>query len=456
MKASVEKLSSTRVKLTIEVPFADLQPSMDEAYKRIATQVNIPGFRKGKIPSRIIDQRVGRAVVLEEAVNDAIPSSLAQALIENDIVQLSRPNVDVTQLDEEIGLIYTAELDIRPEFDLPVYSELKVVVDDAEVTEEQIEEQLTALRARFGSLKQVEREARDTDTVLVDLRGSFEGVAVDDITANALSYEVGSESMVPGFDEAVRGAKAGDVRTFVFTPTAGEYTGKQVEVEVTVTTVRERELPDADDSFAMMASEFDTIGELREDVRTRLGRLRLVEQAYQARELVQDELLGAIKMDVPEGAITDEVEQHFADGHGDEAHKSEFESNVRTGLKTRIVLDKIAETEDVQINDSELSQWLIQESQRYGMSPDQFANELVQAGQIESAIAEVRRAKALATVLESVQVVDKSGNAIDLNVVLRGDQPDDEVIEVNEADEADETDAAFDASSDEENFEADE
>ena len=444
MKAAVEKLSSTRVKLTIEVPFADLQPSMDEAYKRIASQVNIPGFRKGKIPARIIDQRVGRAVVLEEAVNDAIPSTLAQALIENDIVQLSRPNVDVTQLDEEAGLIYTAELDIRPEFDLPKYSDLKVVVDNAEVTEEQVEEQLTALRARFGSLKPVEREARDTDTVLVDLRGSFEGVAVDDITANALSYEVGSDSMVPGFDEAVRGAKAGDVRTFVFTPTAGEYTGKQVEVEVTVTAVRERELPDADDSFAMMASEFDTIGELREDVRTRLGRLRLVEQAYQARELVQDELLGAIKMDVPEGAITDEIEQHFADGHGDEAHKAEFESNVRTGLKTRIVLDKIAETEDVQINDSELSQWLIQESQRYGMSPDQFANELVQAGQIEAAIAEVRRAKALATVLESVQVVDKSGKAIDLNVVLRGDQSDDEV------------DAAFDASSDEENFEADE
>lgn len=444
MKAAVEKLSSTRVKLTIEVPFADLQPSMDEAYKRIASQVNIPGFRKGKIPARIIDQRVGRAVVLEEAVNDAIPSTLAQALIENDIVQLSRPNVDVTQLDEEAGLIYTAELDIRPEFDLPKYSDLKVVVDNAEVTEEQVEEQLTALRARFGSLKPVEREARDTDTVLVDLRGSFEGVAVDDITANALSYEVGSDSMVPGFDEAVRGAKASDVRTFVFTPTAGEYTGKQVEVEVTVTAVRERELPDADDSFAMMASEFDTIGELREDVRTRLGRLRLVEQAYQARELVQDELLGAIKMDVPEGAITDEIEQHFADGHGDEAHKAEFESNVRTGLKTRIVLDKIAETEDVQINDSELSQWLIQESQRYGMSPDQFANELVQAGQIEAAIAEVRRAKALATVLESVQVVDKSGKAIDLNVVLRGDQSDDEV------------DAAFDASSDEENFEADE
>jgi len=444
MKASVEKLSPTRVKLTIEVPFADLQPSMDQAYKRIATQVNIPGFRKGKIPSRIIDQRVGRAVVLEEAVNDAIPSTLAQALLENDIVQLSRPNVDVTQLDEEAGLIYTAEMDIRPEFDLPKYSDLKVVVDNAEVTEEQVEEQLTALRARFGSLKPVEREARDTDTVLVDLRGSHEGVAVDDITANALSYEVGSDSMVPGFDDAVRGAKVDEVRTFVFTPTAGEYTGKQVDVEVTVTSVRERELPDADDSFAMMASEFDTIGELREDVRTRLGRLRLVEQAYQARELVQDELLGAIKMDVPEGAITDEVEQHFADGHGDEVHKAEFESNVRTGLKTRIVLDKIAETEDVQINDSELSQWLIQESQRYGMSPDQFANELVQAGQIEAAIAEVRRAKALATVLESVQVVDKSGKEIDLNVVLRGDQSDADF------------DADFDADSDGENFEADE
>ena len=444
MKNTVENLSPTRVKLTIEVSFADLQPSIDAAYTRIASQVNIPGFRKGKIPSRIIDQRFGRAAVLEEAVNDAIPSTLAEALIENDIVQLGRPEVDVTTLDEEAGLIYTAELDIRPEFDLPDFASLKVVVDNAEVTDEQVEEQLTGLRGRFGSLKTVERAAKDGDIILIDLAGTHDGVEVPDVTASALSYELGSDGMVPGFDDAVRGAKADEVRDFVFTPEGGEWAGKSIIVSVTVKEVRERELPAADDDFAQLASEFDTIGELREDVRTRLGRVRLVEQAYQARDRAHDALMEAIRVEIPQGVVQEEIDAHFGDGHGDDAHKEEFETNARAGVKSRLVLDKIVETENVQVNDAELSEWLVNEAQRYNMAPDQFANELVQAGQIQGAIAEVRRVKALSLVLEQVAVVDMNGNKIDLESVLRGDP----TIE--------NFDDAFDASSDEENFEADE
>jgi len=444
VKNTVENLSPTRVKLTIEVSFADLQPSIDAAYTRIASQVNIPGFRKGKIPSRIIDQRFGRAAVLEEAVNDAIPSTLAEALIENEIVQLGRPEVDVTTLDEEAGLIYTAELDIRPEFDLPDFSSLKVVVDNAEVTDEQVEEQLTGLRGRFGSLKTVERAAKDGDLILIDLAGTHDGVEVPDVTAAALSYELGSDGMVPGFDDAVRGAKADEVRDFVFTPEGGEWAGKSIIVSVTVKEVRERELPAADDDFAQLASEFDTIGELREDVRTRLGRVRLVEQAYQARDRAHDALMEAIRVEIPQGVVQEEIDAHFGDGHGDEAHKEEFETNARAGVKSRLVLDKIVETENVQVNDAELSEWLVNEAQRYNMAPDQFANELVQAGQIQGAIAEVRRVKALSLVLEQVAVVDMNGNKIDLESVLRGDP------------QIEDFDDAFDASSDEENFEADE
>jgi trigger factor len=426
------------------MPFADLQPSLDSAYARISSQVNIPGFRKGKIPTRIIDQRVGRGVVLEEAVNDAIPSGLAQAMIENKIVQLGRPEVDVTTLDEETGLIFTAELDIRPEFELPKFDSLKVVVDDAEVTVDQVEEQLTGLRGRFGALKEVTRAAKDGDVLLVDLSGDHDGQVVEELAATAFSYELGSDDMVPGFDDAVRGAKAEEVRHFLFTPSAGQWSGKGITVEVGVKAVRERELPDADDEFAQLASEFDTIGELREDVRTRLGRVRLIEQAYQARDLTHDALMEAVKIDLPDRTIQDEIEAHFEDGHGDDAHKAEFESNTRSGLKSRIVLDKIAEVEDLQVNDAELSQWLMQEAQRYNMAPDQFADQLVQSGQVQGAVSEVRRAKALAHVLESVNVVDKSGNKIDLESVLRGDESDADF------------DADFDASSDEENFEADE
>ena len=444
MKSVVENISPSRIKITIEMPFAELQPSLDSAYARISSQVNIPGFRKGKIPTRIIDQRVGRGVVLEEAVNDAIPSGLAQAMIENKIVQLGRPEVDVTTLDEETGLIFTAELDVRPEFELPKFDSLKVVVDNAEVTVDQVEEQLTGLRGRFGALKEVTRAAKDGDVLLVDLSGDHEGQVVEELAATAFSYELGSDDMVPVFDNAVRGAEAGEVRHFLFTPSAGQWSGKGITVEVTVKAVRERELPDADDQFAQLASEFDTIGELREDIRTRLGRVRLIEQAYQARDLTHDALMEAVKIDLPDRTIQDEIEAHFEDGHGDEAHKAEFETNTRSGLKSRIVLDKIAEVEDLQVNDAELSQWLIQEAQRYNMAPDQFADQLVQAGQVQGAVSEVRRAKALAHVLESVNVVDKSGNKIDLESVLRGDESNEDF------------DAEFDASSDEENFEADE
>ena len=444
MKSVVENISPSRIKITIEMPFADLQPALDSAYARISSQVNIPGFRKGKIPNRIIDQRVGRGVVLEEAVNDAIPSGLAQAMIENKIVQIGRPEVDVTTLDEETGLIFTAELDVRPEFELPKFDSLKVVVDNAEVTIDQVEEQLTGLRGRFGALKEVTRAAKDGDVLLVDLSGDHEGQVVEELAATAFSYELGSDDMVPGFDDAVRGAKADEVRHFVFTPSAGQWSGKGITVEVGVKAVRERELPDADDQFAQLASEFDTIGELREDIRTRLGRVRLIEQAYQARDLTHDALMEAVKLDLPERTIQDEIDAHFDDGHGDEAHKTEFETNTRNGLKSRIVLDKIAEVEDLQVNDAELSQWLVQEAQRYNMAPDQFADQLVQSGQVQGAVSEVRRAKALAHVLESVNVVDKSGNKINLESVLRGDESDADF------------DTEFDASSDTENFEADE
>jgi trigger factor len=357
---------------------------------------------------------------------------------------MSRPDVDVTALDETVGLSFTAEFDIRPDFDLPVFGDLKVVVEDPEVTDAHVEEQLDELRARFGSLKTVERAASDGDIVVVDLRGSHNDVEVSDLSAQGLSYELGSDGMVAGFDDAVRGASADEVRNFVFTPTNGEWADKSVVVEVSVRQVRERELPKADDVFAQLASEFDTIEELRSDLRDRLGRMRLLEQAYQARDLTHDALMEAIKVEVPAAAVADEISSHFQDGHGDDAHREEFESQARTGIKSRMVLDKIAESEDLQVNDAEMTQWLISEAQRYQMAPDQFADELVKAGQINAAVAEVRRTKALSFVLEQVQVVDKSGREIDLESVLRGPQP------------AVDFDAAFDEDSDTENFEADE
>jgi trigger factor len=415
VKSAVETLSPTRVKLTVEVPFEEITPSLDAAYKRIAAQITVPGFRKGKVPNRVIDQRIGRAAVLDEAANDVIGNSLDAALRENDIRPLGRPEVDVQTYEDSQPLAFTAEMDVVPEFELPAYDSIEVTVDAAEVTDADVEEQLTSLRSRFGSLATVERAAAAGDVILFDISGEHEGEQVEDLVASALSYELGQGGMLPGFDEAVEGASAGDVRTFSFTPEGGEFADKEIAVEVKVLTVRERELPEADDDFAQLASEFDTIAELRADLSDRLAKVKLLEQGYAAREKVAEALVEAVDLPVPEGAVQQQVEEHFADGHGDDAHREEFETNARESLKSQLILDKIADAEELAVTEAELSQWLVAQAPRYGMTPDQFAQELVNAGQVPAAVAEVRRSKALAHVLEHARIVDTNGAVIDLN-----------------------------------------
>jgi trigger factor len=431
VKSSAETLSPTRVKLTVEVPFDELTPSLDAAYQAIAKQVSIPGFRKGKVPSRIIDQRVGRAAVLEEAVNDMLPKAYEDALRENAIVPLGRPEVEVTELADGQSLTFTAEVDVRPEFDLPDYSGIAVEVEDAVVSDEDVEEQLTGLRGRFASLTPVERAAADGDILLVDLLGyEADGSSVEDLSGHALSYELGTDGMLPGFDDAVRGATAGETRTFEFTPEGGEFVGRPLTVNVTVSAVRERALPAADDDFAQLASEFDTIAELRDDIRTRLGRVRVLEQGMQARGKVHEALLGLVDFPLPEGVVRQEVEDHFADGHaGDDEHRAEVEREARDGLRSRLLLDQIAEAEEISVGESELSAWLLQNAPRYGMSPDAFAQALVQAGQLPMAIGDIRRGKALAVVTSKARVVDASGRPVDLESV-------DAELRAAEADEA--------------------
>ena len=414
MKSAVETLSPTRVKLTVEVPFEELKPAFDAAYKRIADQITVPGFRKGKVPTRIIDQRVGRGAVLDEAINDALNTNLDAALREHDIRLLGRPEVDVSTYEDAAPLEFTAEMDVVPEFELPAYDSIEVTVDATTVGDDDIAEQLDALRARFGTLTTVERAATTGDVLLVDISGTDDGEPVEDLVGTAMSYELGTDGMLPGFDEAVEGAAAGETRTFTFTPEGGEFADKSLEVTVVVTQVRERQLPDADDSFAQLASEFDTLDELKADIAERVSRVKLLEQGYAAREKVGDALLEVVDLPLPETAIQQEIDDHFADGHGDDEHRAEFAKQTRDSLKGQIVLDKIAETEQLAVSEAELSSWLVSQAPRYGMSPDQFAQELVNAGQVPMAVAEVRRSKALAHVMEQARIVDTNGDVVDL------------------------------------------
>ncbi len=419
MKSAVETLSPTRVKLTVEVPFDELKPSFDAAYETIAKQVNVPGFRKGKVPARIIEQRFGRGAVIEEAVNNALPKAYDEAIRENKIVPVGRPEVDVTEIEDGVHLAFTAEVDVRPEFDLPDYSSVRVEVSRAVASEADVEEQVDALRSRFATLIDVDRPAADGDVLLVDIAGHTpQEDPVEDLAGNALSYELGTDGMLPGFDEAVRGAVKDEARSFEFTPQNGDWTGVPLTVNVVVKAVRERELPAFDDDFASMASEFDTAEELRADVASRLARLKRMEQGAQAQAKVHEALLTLIDIPLPEGLIAAEVESHFEDGHDSgEDHRAEVEQQARESVKSQFILDKIAEVEQVSVGEGELSAWLMQQAPRYGMSPDAFAQALVQAGQVPMAIADIRRAKSLAVVLEQATVVDEDGVLVDLKAL---------------------------------------
>ena len=419
MKTDVETLSPTRVKLSVEMPFDELQPSFDEAYKTIAKQVSIPGFRKGKVPARVIEQRFGRGAVLEEVINDAVPKAYENALREKEIVPVGRPEVDVTEIEDGQHVKFTAEVDVRPEFDLPDYKAISVEVDPATASDADIDEHIDNLRTRFASLKDVDRAAKDGDVLLVDISGATDsGDEVEDLSGNALSYELGTDGMLPGFDEEVRGAKAGETRTFDFTPGNGDWAGVPLKVTVTVKNVRERELPELNEEFVVMASEFDTVEELREDAKKRVERLKRMEQGQQARGKVYEALMESVDIPLPEGVIAAEVEAHFEDGHeATDEHRAEVEQQARDALKSQFVFDRIAETAEVTVGESELSNWLMQQAPRYGMAPDALAKALVESGQVSMALADIRRSKALALVLEGATVTDTDGNAVDLNAL---------------------------------------
>ena len=415
MKSTVETLSPTRVKLDVEVTFAELTPHIDAAYKKIAKQVNIPGFRKVHVPAAMIDQRVGRGSVLDEAINSALPEFYSQAAREHDVLVIGRPEVDIKEFVDKEKLVFVVEVDVRPEVKLPDFSKIEITVDDVTVEDKDVEEQLDGLRARFGTLHTVERAAKDGDFVTIDLTARIDGAEVDGGKANEISYEVGSDRMIDGLDAALVGMAIGETKTFT-TQLVGQKDDEKGDVEIVVKAVKERELPAADDAFAKLASEFDTIAELRADFVERLGRVKKMEQGTQARDLLLEKLLADLDIPVPEAMVEAEVKDHL-EGEGrqeDADHRSEVDGQVRSSLRSDFLLDSIIKSEQVEITEMELTEYLVRTSQRYGMAPEQFAQELQKAGQIGQLVAEVSRAKALAVVLERVKVSDKSGNAINL------------------------------------------
>jgi trigger factor len=429
VKSAVENLTPTRVKLNVEVPFEELKPNIEAAYKTIATQVQVPGFRKGKVPNKLIDQRVGRGYVIETAINEGLNGFYQTAVQETNIRPLSRPEVEITEVPDPSAqdgqLLFTVELDIRPEIELPEYSGLEVTVEAAKASDEDIVKALDELRGRFGTLKDVDRPATDGDFLTLDLTAKVDGEEVD--SAADISYQVGSGTMLEGMDEAVTGLSAGESSTFETTLAGGEHTGKAAEVTVSVKAVKERELPDANDDFAQLASEFDTIDELRADLAKRAAEEKLVEQGVEARDKVLEKLLELVEVPVPESVIEDQLEQHFnsetshsagAD-HDTDEHRAEVRQNTEQAFRNEIVLDAVAEKEEIGVSQNELIDYIVTSASQYGMDPNQFAQMLDQSGQVPMIVGEVRRRKALARVLELAVVTDSNGETVDLSDFVR-------------------------------------
>lgn len=419
MKTTVEKLSPTRVKLNISVTPEELKPSIAHAYEHIASQVNIPGFRKGKVPPQLIDQRVGREEVLNHAVSDGLDKFYRQAVTEEKIRVLGRPEADIKTWPEvkdfSGDLELTVEVDVRPEFTLPDYSGLTLTVDPVEVSADDVKDELDALRSRFGTLVTVDRPAKKGDFAQLDLVAMIGDDEVD--TASGISYEVGSGELIEGIDEALEDLSAGESTTFESTLLGGDHEGEVALISVNLTAVKERELPEADDDFAQIASQFDTIKELKADIKEQVTRSKSFGQGAQARDQIVDELLKLVDIPVPPQLVQDEVQRHLENENrlDDDAHRAEVEISSEKTFRSQILLDSIVEKEDVKVSQNELTTYLVQGAAQYGMEPGEFIQVLDKNGQIPGMIAEVARAKALAVVLDKAKVVDTKGKAVDVS-----------------------------------------
>jgi trigger factor len=474
VKTDVEELSPTRVRLSVEVPFDELKPSLDKACREVGRQVRIPGFRPGRVPPPVIDRRVGREVVLSQAVNDAIPDLYAKAVDESDVYALGQPEVEITGLDDGKEMTFTAEVDIRPKFDLPDLSSLSVTVDGTVVTPDEVAERLAMLQDRFGSLKGVQRPVEENDHVSIDLSASADGEPVEDAQASGLSYPVGSESLLDGLDAALIGMSAGESKTFRTELAGGEYAGREADVTVTVHSVKSKEVPELDDEFAQMASEFDTIGELRADTRTQLERDKEMRQVLQARDLALDALLDHIDIPLPDGIVAEEIKQNrdsieqqltragaTLDGYLEmtsqtqEQFETEIEERARRSVKVSLILDQLARQEELGVDQNELSAYVSRQAEQMGVPAERLAQQLVDNNQLSFAAAEVLRGKAMNLIAERVKVTDDSGNTVDIAAALNAPLEPAEAAEGVEGAEdesevmaATETDADADADTD--------
>lgn len=432
MKSTVEQLSPTRVRINVEVPFAELEPDFQRAYKELAKQVRLPGFRPGKAPAKLLEARIGREAMLDQIVNDALPSRYGQAVAESDVQPLGRPNIEVTKKEYGQDLQFTAEVDIRPKISPPDLSALTVSVDPIEIGEDDVDAELQSLRTRFGTLTAVDRPVAVGDVVSIDLSATVDGEDIPNAAAEGLSHEVGSGRLIAGLDDAVVGLSADESRVFTAKLAAGEHAGQEAQVTVTVRSVKERELPEPNDEFAQLASEFDSIDELRASLSDQVRQAKRAQQAEQIRNATIDALLEQVDVPLPESYVQaqfDSVLHSALSGlNHDEARFNEllveqgssraaFDAEARTAsekdVKRQLLLDALADELQVQVGQDDLTERLVTTSRQYGIEPQQLFGYLQERNQLPTMFADVRRELAIRAAVEAATVTDSDGNTID-------------------------------------------
>ena len=438
MKISVRNLEPTKVKLTVTVEPEELNPYLDAARKEIAKQVNVPGFRKGHVPGKIIDQRIGFAAVAGEAVNDAVPELYSKALEEKKIRPMAQPEFDVQDVpqsaNDETKLKFTATVERRPDIELPEIDGLEIAISKPEVKDEDVDKRLEALRQRFGTLVGVDRPAAKGDFANIDLTAEIDGETVD--SQEGVSYELGSNTMLDGLDEALDGLSAGEETTFEGTLESGEHEGQKATVKVKVNSVKAEELPELNDEFASEASEFDTLDELKADIRKAAAQDAEGRQATEARDAFIAKLQEGLEIPVPKGVKANMVEEQLKGMTPDpekatKEQKAQAEETVEKDLRDQMVLDALAEKLDVQVSQSDVFNFLASIAQQYGMDPNNFIQAIIKNGQLGSAVQEVGRSKGLLAGMRAVKFT-ADGEVVDLSAFL-GEAAEDEESESVEA-----------------------
>ncbi|OMC24108.1 trigger factor [Mycobacterium colombiense] len=457
MKSTVEQLSPTRVRINVEVPFSELEPDFQRAYKELARQVRLPGFRPGKAPAKLLEARFGREAMLDQVVNEALPARYGQAVAESEVHPLGQPEIEVTKKEYGEELAFTAEVDVRPKLTLPDPGALKVSVDPIEVSDEDVDAELQSLRARFGTLTGVDRPVADGDFVSIDLSATIDGEEIPGAAAQGLSHEVGSGRLIAGLDEALVGLSVDEPKEFTAQLATGEHAGKDAQVTVTVKSIKERELPEPDDEFAQLASEFDTIEELKSNLREQVGRTKRAQQAENIREAALDTLLEQVEVPLPEAIVKAQVDSalhnalHSLDhdeskleevlaqqGKSREEFETETRTAAETDVKRQLLLDALADDLEVQVGQEDLTERLVATSRQYGIEPQQLLGYLQENNQLPAMFADVRRALAIAEVIRAATVTDTAGNAIDTSEFFgKRSEADEDSGEAGESDEAD-------------------